>query len=35
MDEIRSFSSAVAKAADYQILDENEPSRVVCLVRKP
>ena len=35
MDEIRTFARAVAQHADYQILDENAPSRVVCLVRKP
>ncbi|HJK28373.1 MAG TPA: radical SAM protein, partial [Methanocorpusculum sp.] len=35
MDEIRTFARAVAQYADYQILDENVPSRVVCLVRKP
>ncbi|MDV0442090.1 4-demethylwyosine synthase TYW1 [Methanorbis furvi] len=35
MDEIRSFAARVAEHAEYQILDENAPSRVVCLVRKP
>lgn len=34
MHEIREFASRVASAANYKILDENEPSRVVCLVRE-
>jgi tRNA wybutosine-synthesizing protein 1 len=35
LDEIRSFARTIAEHADYQILDENAHSRVVCLVRKP
>lgn len=35
MDEIRAFARTVAEHADYQLLDENVPSRVVCLVREP
>ena len=35
MEEIRTFASTVAEHANYQILDENVPSRVVCLVREP
>lgn len=35
MDEIRTFARAVAEHANYQILDENAPSRVICLVREP
>ena len=34
MEEIRSFARTVAEHANYQILDENVPSRVVCLVRE-
>ncbi len=35
MDEIRAFARTVAEHAGYQLLDENVPSRVVCLVREP
>nr|MDE2524666.1 4-demethylwyosine synthase TYW1 [Methanocorpusculum sp.] len=35
MDEIRTFARTIAEHADYQIRDENAPSRVVCLERKP
>lgn len=34
MNDIRRFASAVADACRYEIMDENEPSRVVCLRRK-
>jgi tRNA wybutosine-synthesizing protein 1 len=35
MDEIRTVARGIAEHANYQILDENTPSRVVCLVREP
>ena len=34
MNAIRRFASAVADACRYEIMDENEPSRVVCLRRR-
>ena len=34
MDSIRRFASAVAGKTGYEIMDENVPSRVVCLRRK-
>lgn len=33
MEEIRSFARAIAEHAEYQVFDENVPSRVVCLTR--
>ena len=34
MDSIRKFASDIADAVGYEIMDENVPSRVVCLRRK-
>ncbi len=34
MDAIRLFASEIADATGYEIMDENVPSRVVCLRRK-
>lgn len=34
MDEILTFARVIEEHADYQILDENVPSRVICLERK-
>ena len=34
MDSIRRFASEIAEACRYEIMDENVPSRVVCLRRK-
>ncbi len=35
METIRSFAAEVAQLCNYDIMDENVPSRVVCLKRKP
>lgn len=34
MDAVRSFAAKVAEHCDYDVMDENVPSRVVCLRRK-
>jgi len=34
MEEVRSFAADVARYSDYEVMDENIPSRVVCLRRK-
>ena len=34
MDLVRSFATRVAEHCDYDVMDENVPSRVVCLRRK-
>jgi len=33
-DEVKDFASEIAKYADYKVIDEHEPSRVVLLMKE-